>query len=73
MKPYAILFGIVCISTVGAFVAFLHRLDLLLYISVGALFYTGLWALWRASTLEKESLSRFRDTEKTARNLRRFS
>lgn len=63
MKPYYVLYGVIGTAAVAAFLAFLLRWDVLFYLAIVALFYTALWALWRASTLEKESYTRFMEAE----------
>jgi hypothetical protein len=62
-KPYYILYGAIGTAALAAMVAFLQHWDVLFYLAIVTLFYVGLWAVGRASALEKEGYARFMEAE----------
>ena len=62
-QPYRLLYGAIFIAAVSACIAFIQRWDTVFFLAVAALFYVGLWALGRASTMERESHARFMEAQ----------
>lgn len=68
--PYYILYGAIGTAALAAIVAFLQHWDVLFYLAIVTLFYVGLWAVGRASSLEKESYARFMEAETLLERMR---
>lgn len=63
MSLYHILYGALVAAATAACVAFLQQWDVIFYLAVVTLFYCGIWAITQASSLEKESYTRFMEAE----------
>lgn len=69
-KPYYILYGAIGTAALSAMVAFLQHWDVLFYLAIVTLFYVGVWTVGRALSLEKESYTRFKETEALLERIR---